>query len=88
MNDKTEVKLHIGEEAGYTYTLHESVGFTCEYNVKDESILKPVDHSVTYIHPDQLKLGWSGRDKARAIYLFKAEKSGETTVTFIHMFRF
>ena len=87
LNNKQSFTLKVNEQALYNFTLHESVGFTAEYFIIDESILKCIDTKIKYHHPERMKPGMTGGDSATGSFIFKALKQGGTELIIKHLYR-
>jgi len=87
LNEKTEAALKINEEAYYSFKKHESVGFTAEYTIDDQSILQCIDTKIEYHNPQRMKQDMPGADSATGTFIFKAVKEGTTILTVKHLYR-
>jgi hypothetical protein len=87
LNNEQSITIKINEKVSYDFSLHESVGFTAEYYIKDEGIIKYINTKVKYYHPERMKPGMTGGDSARGTFIFKAIKQGETELVIKHLFR-
>lgn len=87
LNHCKQVDVGVDALMTYAFRKHESVGFDAQYQIADPDILLCVKEQCQYEHPEKMKAGWSGGDNARACFVFRALKPGQTSVMIQHLFR-
>ncbi len=82
------VTLRVGEEFFYQFHRHGSVGEDEEFELSDHSIIRHERTEAEYIHPENMKPGWTGGDAERGQWFFVAAKPGKVTLVIRTLFRF
>jgi hypothetical protein len=82
------LKLSVGDEFYYQFHRHGSVGEDAEFVIEDDSIISHTNTETEYLHPENMKPGWTGGDAERGKWFFKALKAGGTTLRINVLFRF
>ncbi len=81
----TDYTLQIDQTALLKMSEHGSVGIASEVYIEDKTILALV--SDEFIYTNEPKEGTTGGDGGTRSYIFKALKTGKTTITAKDMFR-
>ena len=81
------IKVKVGQRFYYRFRRHGSVGIDAEFDIEDPAIIQHEDTRYKYMHPENLKPGWTGGDDERGSWFFKALKPGVTRITVREMFR-
>ncbi|MHA2407676.1 MAG: hypothetical protein ACXACA_04845 [Candidatus Ranarchaeia archaeon] len=79
--------LQVGEQISFSYHRHYSVGIDFEFTISDSTVIALVADKHEYLHPERLKPGWTGGDKERCLWVFRAQNPGNTTLTIRKVFR-
>jgi hypothetical protein len=87
ITNQESLVMKVNEKFSYSKGKHESVGFTNEYLISDESVVKCIDRKVEYQHPERLKMHMSGADAATETFIFQTLKQGQSLIVFKHLFR-
>ena len=85
--EKSEVTVRVGEFFYFEYHRHGSVGFDADFEVEDDNIVELVRSECEYLYPERMKPGWTGGDKERCRWVFKALAFGETRINIRKLFR-
>lgn len=83
--------LHIekGDRLLFTYTEHVSVGYTADFEIEDLSVLRHLETTTVYDHPEMLDDPMiTGADEAKTTFLFEALSEGTTLLLISKYFRF
>jgi hypothetical protein len=86
--DMAEITVSVGQLFCHWWTRHGSVGVDKEFTIIDEAIVAIEDSDCEYLYPERMKPGWTGGDKERCKWVFKALKKGTTEIVFRDIFRF
>ncbi len=81
--------IEVGKDEIFYYDadVHTSVGIEVEYGIGDTEVVQ-FDHSeIIYENKEDMEEGMTGADAATKTLVFKAKKSGETTITISELFR-
>ena len=77
----------VGDMFFYEFYRHESVGKEVEFQIGDTQIVSHVDTRKEYVHPENMKPGWTGGDLQKGQWLFRANALGITPVVIRSVFR-
>jgi hypothetical protein len=77
----------VGETFFYEFHRHESVGIEAEFEIADTGVISHVNTEKEYLHPENMKPGWTGGDSQRGRWTFRADKKGNTSILFRKLFR-
>jgi len=71
----------------YEFYRHGSVGKEVEFEISDGGVISQVDTHEEYVHPENMKPGWTGGDLQKGQWFFRADKSGTTSILIRNVFR-
>ncbi len=86
--DRAEVTVSVGQLFCHWWTRHGSVGVDKDFTIIDEDIVALQGSECEYLYPERMKPGWTGGDKERCRWIFKALRTGTTEIIFRDIFRF
>ncbi|MCX7025472.1 MAG: protease inhibitor I42 family protein [Spirochaetes bacterium] len=87
LEEQVLVTLRVGQKAACSVGVHGSVGKTAEAETADPDIVRLVDSTIAYLHPENMKPGMTGGDAATRTFVFEALAPGETTITVRMLYR-
>lgn len=87
INEEDNIEVKVGDTFTYSFTSHGSVGYTGSQSIEDNTIVTHQDTEYVYDNPGKMKQGMSGADGSTGYFIFKAIKSGKTTIKFQVNFR-
>ena len=84
----SEYHLEIGDLLTFKFREHISVGFTADFEIEDESVLKHKETVTEYQNPERMKIeGISGADAASTVFVFSAFAEGTTLLLIRNIYR-
>ncbi len=86
-DDGSSYSFKAGDLFYFEFHRHESVGKEVEFEIGDDRVISQVDTYEKYVHPENMKPGWTGGDLQKCQWLFRAEKSGTTSMLIRYVFR-
>lgn len=79
--------LHVGARDTYTVPVHGSVGSDATFATSDPAVVRIVETTIRYLHPENMAPGMTGGDAAEKTVIFEGVAPGEATVKVNKNFR-
>lgn len=84
-----EYHAQSGDQFTFSYNEHVSVGYTADFDIENQEIVRHLKTDTVYEHPERLEDPQiTGADSATTTFIFEAREKGTTLLFIQKYFRF